>query len=208
VPLARAGCRANAIISFTSDAKSVVRDVLRRDGAHMREVPAGAKQALVHGNAPARWWYSTEFRSSDGSAAVDVPMPGMMAEDENGNGIPMPGWGASTPAAAPSIASTKVARTLYSATVVIQIDPARKVPLSSLADFAALVSLAEVRQNAVARESILGLFSVPGAPPELSPRDLNFLRALYRISLDREARRQRRALVGHMIAEAQTQSPK
>jgi hypothetical protein len=65
-----------------------------------------------------------------------------------------------------------------------------------------------VRQNAVARESILGLFSVPGAPPELSPRDLNFLRALYRISLDREARRQRRALVGHMIAEAQTQSPK
>jgi hypothetical protein len=184
----------------------VVRDVLRRDGAHLREVPADAKQVLLHGDAPVRWWYSTEYRSRDGSPAVDVPMPGMVAEDENGNGKPMPGWGASTPSSAPSIVSTTVSRTLYSATVVVEINKDRKVPLAALADYAALVSLAEVRQNAVAQDSILELFSAPNPSTELSRRDLAFLRALYRLPLDRQARRQRHALVRDMIGQAETQS--
>jgi hypothetical protein len=49
---------------------------------------------------------------------------------------------------------------------------------------------------------VLNLFDRQGATSGMTAQDMAFLRGLYRMPLDREARRHRGALVGEMVAAA------
>jgi hypothetical protein len=101
-----------------------------------------------------------------------------------------------------SIVSTLTNRILTSSIVIIDTDQAMGRKLDALAAYAALVAFAEIRNpDATPDGSILGMFSSGTPPRGLTAQDTAFLRALYRIPLDREAMRHRGQLVHEITRE-------
>ena len=71
-------------------------------------------------------------------------------------------------------------RALVSAGVVIDQNRVMGMRLRALADYAALVALAEIRsQDFSGQGSVLNLFDPQGAPAGITAQDMAFLRALY-----------------------------
>ena len=101
-----------------------------------------------------------------------------------------------------SMVSTQAVRALVDAVVLIDISRIDRMPLEAVAAYAAMVAFAEIRKSDFAATgSILGLFeSDPSAPRALTEWDMAFLRVLYRLPLDRDARRHRGILVRDLLA--------
>jgi hypothetical protein len=99
-----------------------------------------------------------------------------------------------------SIISTQVNRAIIDANVVIDLDRVEGRSLQAVAAYAAFVAFSEVRPSEPPPAgSILGMF---GAEPDargLTDWDMAFLRALYNLPLDRQARRHRGMLVRDMV---------
>lgn len=186
----RRGCQPNISISFVGDAGALVQEVARRSPGRLAEVRPGDREALLNGAAPVRWWYITERRSRDGMRNAPQVLPtaeGPVLVDGlahyNSSNI-----------------GTQVSRSLVGATVIVDLDGVSGRSLKAIADYAAFVAFAEVRAaDASPRESVLALF-VPGAFVDaMTEWDTAFLRALYALPLDREARRHRDNLVHEMV---------
>lgn len=199
-------CDSNIVISFTANAAAVVREIERREPRRFGELNPTERRTLVEGNAPVRWWYTTELRDMSGSnggqgrtsAAVtgaDNNMRGAGAGSDLANDVP------TTMRYSNSVISTYSSRNLLSATVVIDQDAAMGRRLGAIAAYAALVALAEIRpMDGVPEGSILGLFTAQNPPSRLTLQDMGFLRTLYRMPLDRQARYHRGTLVAGMIS--------
>jgi hypothetical protein len=78
-----------------------------------------------------------------------------------------------------------------------------------LGDYLAMVSLAQINldSNPVAFDSILNLFSNPGAYSGLTDWDRAYVRSLYELDQEREPRLQRNALVGRMARQKDVERP-
>lgn len=199
-------CDSNIVVSFTANAAAVVREIDRRDPRRLSELNPTERRALVEGSAPIRWWHTTEMRDTSGNNGRSdttataqmtsaVRGPGSSAGSDLGAGVP------TTMRYSNSIISTFATRNLLSATVVIDQDAVMGRRLASVAAYAALVALAEIRPlDNVPQGSILSLFSNANAPTQLTAQDLGFLRTLYRMPLDRQARYHRGTLVSGMIS--------
>jgi hypothetical protein len=210
VPIAAGRCSPNFTVSFVSDAGAVVRRIAGKSPSLLREVPAGRLHSLRQGDAPIRWWYMTELRGRDGDRLSDSPPPA--AQMEGGGSLPTGPDGRILSLGGSSLVSTQTVRTLRSATVIVDVDRSAGVPLSAVADYAALIGFAEIGFGTGPRPgSILTLFDAPGldgagfegagfegagARAELTAWDKSFLCALYRIKLDRPGRYQRGRLAG------------
>lgn len=194
VPLAPERCRANLVVTFVAGAGQVAQRVARRRPHMLSEVPAADRAALLAGTAPIRWWYRTDIRSADGTESSTAPAPWT-----SGNA---PGGGSVLPDGIPalqqyrsSVISTQAVRVLRSASVLIDLERAEGLSLDAVAAYAAFVGLAEVRLgDTLPRPSILALVDGERERRDLSEWDLAFLRALYRLPLDRIARQHRGAL--------------
>ena len=194
IPVARDPCRSNIAIAFTDDANGVVRSIHKRSAGRLAEMSSSARASLLEGNAPVRWWYTTDivgrFGGKRGNMSPTVTLDGV-------GHVP----GSDRPSIAhytSSIVSTQEMRSLESATVVVDIRRAAGVSLQALASYAALVAFAEINaRDAAPNGSLLGRLA-PGGPEELTDMDLAFLRSLYQLSMDREAHVQRRSLVDRM----------
>jgi hypothetical protein len=98
-----------------------------------------------------------------------------------------------------SMVSTQTACSIRSATVIIDATQSGGASIETLADFAALVLLAEVKPGARSSSiSVLAAFGGYDPPKGLTDWDMAFLKALYRIPLDRTAGRHRNQLVVEM----------
>lgn len=207
IPLAPASCDSNVVVTFTADAPALMRQINRRSPARLSQVALTARETLMSGTMPVRWWYLTETRGRDAPTARDTSGTQAVTVPLNAGA----GAGAGLAGAAPtvmhyenSLISTLSTRVLTSASVVIDQDSVMGMRLGTLAAYAALVAFAEIRTPDTAPEgSILGAFSSQSGPRALTVQDRAFLRALYRMPLDRQARRHRALLVGEMV-EAQT----
>lgn len=103
-----------------------------------------------------------------------------------------------------SVISTQVSRAIVNANVVIDLDRVEGRRLDAVAAYAAFVAFAEVRASETPPlGSILGLFGPEADASRLTEWDMAFLRALYRLPLDRPARSHRGMLVREMV-DAQT----
>ncbi len=197
VPLAPAPCTTNIVVSFTDDAKSLVRSLQKR-AIRLPGMSAREREAIVEGDAPVRWWYTTDTVSRYGAKA-GVMNP-TITLDGGAGGTSLPGADKSNLGHyTSSIVSTQVMRSLESATVIVDVSKAEGVSLDALAAYAALVAFAEINaRDAAPPASILGNLR-PGGPAELMDMDVAFLRALYQLSLDREALAHRGSLVAKMV---------
>ncbi|MBA2919511.1 hypothetical protein [Sphingomonas sp. CGMCC 1.13658] len=198
IAVARAPCRTNIAISFAGDGGAIVRALAAKAPGRLVEVAADDRAALLDGDAPVRWWHATEMRTRDGMGTTGNESPPFALG--RAGGVMMAGevhfqYNS-------SIASTRMVRVLKAGTVVIDVNRATGMPLDSVAAFAAMVSLAEIQPSeAPPRNSILSLFE-NGGSRDLTTLDENFLRALYRLPLDRTALAQRGLLVRGLLDPA------
>jgi hypothetical protein len=205
INVARAPCKTNIAVSFTPDAGPVMRAIATKSPRRLAEVPSGARDSLVEGNAPVRWWYSTDTRSRHGMRGRGNPPPGTGGDpDAMGGSSSDSVISSGVPTIMhydSSIISTQAIRVLTSATVVVDVSRIERLPLDAVAAYAAFVAFAEVRAaDQTPPGSILGLFEADSAAREMSEWDLAFLRALYRLPLDRQAPYHRGFLVRELIA--------
>ncbi|HYJ84188.1 MAG TPA: hypothetical protein VEW26_15245 [Allosphingosinicella sp.] len=201
------GCRRNIIVSFTSDGAALARAVVEREPWRIANFSPRAKTAVLTGSAPIRWLYSTETRARHGAAGTtsgNAAESGPATHDGSGGGSAIGGDMPTLMHYESSILSTLTNRVLTSAIVIIDTDEAMGRRLDSLAAYAALVALAEIRNaDATPAGSILSLFDSSAPPRDLTAQDLGFLKALYRLPLDRQAMQHRGQLV-HGITGALT----
>ncbi|ESZ87308.1 MAG: hypothetical protein Q27BB25_09645 [Blastomonas sp. CACIA14H2] len=201
VKAADAPCRTNIIISFVTDARATARRVASRNPVTFNEVPQHARDALINGDAPVRWWYSTALGSSDGVSVA----PQISGPEALGAGSEQSGWLLGVPGVRgfrPSVVQTQIVRSLQSATVIVDINRAQGLPLDSVADYAATVALAEVQPGDPPTDSLLALFASGGSQAKLTDFDLSFLKGLYDIPASRAGWQQRRMLVARIIRDA------
>lgn len=202
--VASEGCKRNIIVSFTSDGGAVAREIVDREPRRVANLSPQARSAVLNGAAPVRWLYTTETRARHGgeqTMASNAGESGPATHDGSGGGSAI---GGGLMHYESSIISTLTNRVLTSAIVIIDTDEAMGRRLDALAAYAALVALAEIRNaDAAPVGSILSLFESSAPPRDLTTQDLAFLRALYRLPLDRQAMQHRGQLV-HGITGALT----
>lgn len=204
VPVASEPCDSNIVVTFAPSPVDLLQMISRRSSNSLSEVSPTARPALLNGAAPIRWWYTTRTESrhgtgrshSAGSVGQNTPAThtGSGAGSDFGGDIPtLMHYGS-------SLISTLSQRVLNSSSVVIDENAVVGMRLDTVAAYAALVALAEIRTADFAPEgSILSLFAASNPPRRLTTQDMSFLRALYRLPLDREASSHRGMLIGDMI---------
>ncbi len=206
IPYATAPCHTNVVVTFTTDAGAVVRRISSRAIKSLSEVPLNARDVLRNGDAPVRWWYTTDVRSKDGMSASAAPAPWTSGNAEGGGSV-LPDTGRSLNQYGSSIISTQAIRVLKSATIIVDANLAEGHTLDAVASYIAMVAFAEISSNDFAPSgSILSTF-VSAEASAVTDWDLAFLRALYRLPLDRKARQQRNILVAELTAAAMRNDP-
>ena len=194
-------CRPNIVISFTRDGAGLARDIHRQEPRRLESLSQRAREMVLTSSAPIRWMYSTEVRGRNGQKLIEGGGSGQTVpgtHDGSGAGSSL-GGDSTMVHYESSIISTLTNRVLTSAIVIIDTDDAMGRRLDALAAYAALVAFAEIRNpEATPDGSILGMFASSAPVRDLTPQDAAFLRALYRMPLDREAMRHRGQLVHEM----------
>lgn len=174
-PVAKAGCSANIAVVFTADGAGLARAMLAKAPDLLAELPRPERERVLDGDGPIRWWYNVRIETRDG-------MPANQGIVKHYNS---------------SVVSTQVVRALRTALVIVDVEKADGTPLDAVASYAAMVALAEIRDNPPPpRDSIMELFTAEGGRRDLSDRDSALLRGVYSVPPDREAFQHRRQLVG------------
>ncbi|NNM77642.1 hypothetical protein HJG53_12055 [Sphingomonas sp. ID1715] len=190
--VAKPKCRSNLLIAFVKGGDAVVRRIAAKAPHQFKDVDAQHRATLYGGTAPIRWWHAIRTRTGDGMRDMGNDVPAFVQSAAPG-GVPL--GGDIHLQYRSSLASTQVVRALQVATVIIDVDRAEGQTLDSVTEFAALVGLAEVQPSpSLPGNSILSLFAAEG-PKQLTPLDTQFLRAIYKLPLDRTAFAHRSLLV-------------
>lgn len=180
-PLAPENCRGNFYVVVTADPDALLKAWIKRDISIFGDAGRTKIRAFLKSSSPVRVWYNADLDTAEG--------------------LPLTAYGGTTAAAtAPAMGGGVLAglpsnehalgfrlkhdevRGLSSVIVLIDSRRARGLSFGQLADYVALIGLAELRLDANVGDAptILHLFSAPSkAPPGLSPWDQYFLKALY-----------------------------
>ncbi len=200
LPIARPSCEPNVTVNFVADAGEVVRHIYARKPARFSEASPAEREQLLYGSAPVRWWYATEMMDRDGVWANSMTAPWMTSASPQPFALPE-GMPTTQQYNSGSHVRTPTVRSLYGATIIVDVTKATGTRLKAISDFAAMVAFAEMDADAPPPDSILGLFQPSSAESMLTDWDLAFLKSLYRMPLDRRARIQRGHLVEALIDE-------
>jgi hypothetical protein len=185
-PLDGSECRANLFVILTDDPRQLVKTMRKRNPGIFGEARPAALDRFMNTSMPVRAWYSTTFANEDGTP----PMPDATAKGRF------------------RLRDSRIVSTLIEkfSTVIVVVDnrSTREVKVGQLADYVAMVGLAQVDPNAeFEAPTILHVFADPDSSPEgpggLTEWDRAFLRGLYRTS--QGALRQRSLIVNSMMEE-------
>lgn len=197
--VARAPCRGNLNVTFASQSDGVIEQVVSRSPGMFEETGPGYAVKIKASAAPIRWWHTTAERTKDGQRPLGNDSPPALGISGSRN---VAGLGGQVHQQyRSSFLSSQMVRALVSATIIVDVDRATGLPLDSVAAFASLVGLAEIRfDEERPPNSILGL-TAPNGPRELTPLDTKFLATLYKLPLDRTAMAHRGLLVRGLIQD-------
>jgi len=211
------GCRPEVNILFAADANEMAAYMVDAQPHVFR--PAGgnagmdlgleALDTFVQSDRAVRWWHvSLPVDARTGAAAIELPSTRGLCE-----GNPLLIRGSSSSLCPPNVAVAGPSR-LHSATrddlryVIIIVDATRLngATWQQLADYLAIVSLAQIDPNAnpAAFDSILNLFGNPSAYSGLTDWDRSYLRALYSIDLERVPHAQRNEVISRIEKQERT----
>ena len=184
VPLAPEHCRGNFYVIVTADPDALLKAWIKRDISIFGDAGGTKIRAFLKSSSPIRVWYNADLNTAHGLplTAHDGSDFGSVAMGPTMGGGPLDGVPANDHALGFRLEHDEV-RGLSSAIVVVDSRRARGVSFGQLADYVALIGLAELRLDADVGDAttILQLFSGSGKEPPagLSPWDQSFLKALY-----------------------------
>jgi hypothetical protein len=203
IKTAKADCEPNIAITFVDNGAAFANTMRKKSHRHFSDVDLREKDVLFESDAPIRWWYATTQGAADGTPSQSGGTIAAGVTGGEGGQSVLAGVVGSTSGFSikDSLISTGTARSIVTATVVIDVNKATGTSLNAVADYAAFVALAEIDPPKEAPpQSVLGLFA--GASDGMTQRDRNFLTALYKIPLDRQAYQQRGNLTGKLLKAA------
>lgn len=182
------GCHMNILIAVSADPDAIARDLFEHHRRLMgyyqerghKSAGRSALRAFVSSDAPVRWWHVSRTVARDGDVIGDV---GGCAEDDRGGGLdvkhpcfPVVHVGSNSRAANSSHQSFGVAF------IIVDANRLRNVNFDQLADYLAMVTLAQLNPEADSSTypTILNLFSAgANAPPAMTDWDIAYLQGLY-----------------------------
>jgi hypothetical protein len=168
-PLAPEHCQANLYVVLTSKPDELLKAWSKRDPDMFGAARETQIRRFINASTPVRVWYNANLIAADGSPLFNY-------EDVSG-GIPE-----NRRAEGYRLSYDEVAE-ISSALVLVDARRAKGVNYGQLADYIAMVGLAELRLDADMGDAltVLSLFSAPGKAPSLglSAWDQAFLKALY-----------------------------
>lgn len=173
------GCRADVVIVFTDDGRgfaALLADEYSRAftvGTPGIDRGRTAFDAFLEFDRPVRWWHtSMPVNAETGQRAIRLPGD----VDDRGN-----------PAApiirtfAASRLTSQIRDDLRKAFIIVDVDEIGDATLPQLADYLALIALAQIdlEGDFAGYDSILTLFDGAGGPTGLTEWDISYLNALY-----------------------------
>ena len=179
-PLGSEHCRANLYIIVTVNPGLYVRRWVKRDPFLLSACNGvGYIDDFLRARGPVRVYYNAEFRSA-GAAKVPLEATGLAFQS-----VAL-GPGLSPCAAAGGKVDTRISygvvQALTSVIIVVDSERTANINIGQLADYVALIGLAQIHLNANTgtAPTILSLFrQTDRAPQGLSPWDESFLHSLY-----------------------------
>lgn len=181
VPLAAENCRGNFYVIVTADPDALLKAWIKRDISIFGDAGGTQIRAFLNSSRPVRVWYNADLSTAEGLPLTAHDGTAAVATGTDMGGGVLQGVPANDHALGFRLKHDEV-RGLSSVIVLVDSRRARGVSFGQLADYVALIGLAELRLDAKVGEAptILHLFSESDkAPPGLSPWDQYFLKALY-----------------------------
>jgi hypothetical protein len=169
-------CKVNSFIIFSGDGVDTLAQLRKERSPLFAEVAIEERSSLFKESAPARWWYRTEVRDSEGRTFSG----GLSRNSED-----FPSIQAST--SAESLIYSTVQINLLASVVLIDLKKAEGYPLEAIAAHAAMVSLVQVKpgKDFEAVPSILNIFASGKQPSDalkdLTRWDYAFAQSIYEI---------------------------
>ncbi len=192
------GCDPNLVIFFASDAKALATALVDERPLVFRPYggEGGTNQGLqslsefASSEAPVRWWQVTMVVDTMGKPAIEAP--------DGLNGPPVV-------AGANSLITNSVQDQLWTATVIVDVPQVSGLSWRQLADYLAIVSLAQIdpKGDSSGYDSILNIFESPNSASELTDWDWSYLRGLYKLNRRLLPRHQQSSLARLIAREAQ-----
>jgi hypothetical protein len=182
VDTGREGCQPNIAVIATDDAGALAAALTEarrrafRTGATGTDRGGAALRDFVETERPVRWWQtSLPIDSRTGQRAVRAP--GVCRGECRGVGDFAP----IVVVDSASLLRSTIIDNLQRAIVIIDVDDIQNVSLAQLADYVAMVSLAQIDPNAQTEgyASILNVFAMPDTAEGLTEWDRAYLAGLY-----------------------------
>lgn len=195
------GCRHNILVIAATDGPAfteqfvAMRPRLFRVGGSGMDRGSAAFEAFKRSERPVRWWaVSAPVDSETGVIATRIPG---YCEGACTSAVD---YAPKVEVFAASRLNTQIRDDLLRLFVIVDVDKVQGVTLAQLADYIAMVSLAQIDAEADASQyqSILNVFGYPEDSPSLTGWDLAYLRGLY----EGESQRINQAAQVNSVAEA------
>jgi hypothetical protein len=187
-PLAPEKCAPNFFVLISSRAYQILQDLRKKaPRAFDTTEGVGALQHFLRTERPIRVWYNSQDQGDAGAGvAVVAAFTGGSPSSGGVTGTPSPSaaganWGSlRMPNSRLTLTATK---SISTAIIVVDLPRMKGVNMGQLADYAAMVGLAEINLDkvVVSAPSVLRLFSEPAEAPVdgMSPWDRALLKSLY-----------------------------
>jgi hypothetical protein len=176
------GCTPNVLVIATADAGDLARQLteerrraFRMGGAGMDRGGAALRD-FVETDRPVRWWQmAIPVDSETGDIAVRIP--GVCT----GDCIDASDHAPQIAVASASRLTTQIVDNLTRAIVIVDVDQVSEVSVLQLADYIAMVSLAQIdpKADTSGYATILNVFEAPEVSDSLTDWDLAYLDGLY-----------------------------
>lgn len=202
-PVAAAKCKSNLLVVFTLGGDQVAQRIAAKRQSSLRHMPMPDRQKILNGDMPVRWWYGIAVKGRDGKDTASDPSSAVQIESQVGlAALPINSDTQITSSYSSSVIRQPFIREISTATVIVDADRAEGKALDAVADYAAMVALAEIDIDAKPDKSVLSVFEIPQKVNGLTDRDKAFLAAVYKIDLDREGRAQRGRITNALMKDA------
>lgn len=202
------GCSPNILIVATADAEGLSRNLVEQRRRAFRLGGSGmdrggdALEDFVETDRPVRWWQmSMPVNSETGERAVRLP--GECLGSCTGQGSALE-YAPQTEVFAASRLRTQIVDDLVRAVVIVDVDEVGGLSILQLADYIAMVSLAQIDPDADTRQyaSILNVIDDPGVADSLMDWDRAYLEGLYAAERNAANPRSNRSEIASSIGDA------
>lgn len=204
------GCAANLLVVATADGEAAARALVSEGRRAFRMGGAGMDRGMAaltdfqETDRPVRWWQvAMPIDTESGMRATRLPGDCQSFECNAAIGSVM-GYAPVLSISSASRLNTQIVDNIFRTVVIVDIDDVSALTVQQLADYIAMVSLAQIDPEADTSRyaTILNVFDDPESAPTLTGWDLAYLAGLYHAKRDEQNRAAGRAEIESSIRRA------